>query len=158
MIVHGSAAFALMGPHTMSPLSNGPAVGTCTHARQGFTGIITRDLPTAGRVREGDTDFALRSEHEQLERVEIMTSAGVSPMSTDQEYPVEVAAKQPGLDRVVVGVDFSAPSLAAADWVRLHFAPEASSVLVHAIHIPKPPGFLRSSFPSRDEVDRKSVV
>lgn len=73
-------------------------------------------------------------------------------MSTDQEYPVEVAAQQPGLDRVVIGVDFSAPSLAAADWVRMHFAPEASSVLVHAIHIPKPPGFLRSSFPSRDEV------
>jgi hypothetical protein len=54
------------------------------------------------------------------------------------------------LDRIVVGVDFSAPSVAAANWVARHFAPGAEVVLVHALVIPEPPIFLRGRYPARD--------
>jgi nucleotide-binding universal stress UspA family protein len=54
------------------------------------------------------------------------------------------------LDRIVVGVDFSAPSVAAANWAARHFAPGAEVVLVHALVIPEPPIFLRGRYPARD--------
>lgn len=54
------------------------------------------------------------------------------------------------LDRVVIGMDFSAPAVAAARWVATRFAPGAELVLVHAIDIPEPPRFLRGRFPPTD--------
>lgn len=54
------------------------------------------------------------------------------------------------LQRVVVGVDFSAPSDAAVRWVARELAPEAELVLVHGVDVPEPPSFLRSRFPPRD--------
>lgn len=54
------------------------------------------------------------------------------------------------LQRIVVGVDFSAPSEAAVRWVAHNLAPAAEVVLVHAVDVPEPPSFLRGRFPSRD--------
>jgi nucleotide-binding universal stress UspA family protein len=54
------------------------------------------------------------------------------------------------LERLVVGVDFSAPSVEAARWAANQFAPGAELVLVHVISIPEPPRIVRSRFPRRD--------
>ncbi|HKG94720.1 MAG TPA: universal stress protein [Gemmatimonadaceae bacterium] len=51
------------------------------------------------------------------------------------------------LERLVVGVDFSAASVAAAKWAATHFAPGAELTLVHAVYVPEPPRFLRGRFP-----------
>lgn len=56
------------------------------------------------------------------------------------------------LDRVVVGVDFSAPSLAAAVWTAHQFAQGAELVLAHALFVPDPPSFLRGRYPPRDSL------
>ncbi len=53
------------------------------------------------------------------------------------------------LDRIVIGMDFGPPAVAAARWVRRHVAPDAGLVLVHAICIPEPPAILRGRFPAR---------
>lgn len=53
------------------------------------------------------------------------------------------------LERVVVGVDFSDPSIAAVLWTARHLAPDAELMLVHAIDVPEPPAFLRGRFPPR---------
>jgi nucleotide-binding universal stress UspA family protein len=42
----------------------------------------------------------------------------------------------PDLERVVVGIDFSEPSLRAARWVAQRFAPGAQLILVHVVHLP----------------------
>lgn len=52
------------------------------------------------------------------------------------------------LERVVIGMDFSEPSLAAARWVARHFAPEAEIILLHSLEIAQPPTFLRTALPS----------
>ena len=54
------------------------------------------------------------------------------------------------LDRLVIGIDFSTPSVDAARWVARHFAPGAELVLLHVISIPEPPPIVRSRFPRRD--------
>jgi nucleotide-binding universal stress UspA family protein len=54
------------------------------------------------------------------------------------------------LERIVVGVDFSAHSVEAARWVANRFAPGAELVLVHVISIPEPPPIVRSRYPRRD--------
>jgi nucleotide-binding universal stress UspA family protein len=54
------------------------------------------------------------------------------------------------LQRVVIGMDFSAPAEAAARWTAQHFARGAELVLVHVIAIPEPPRFLRGRFPPRE--------
>jgi len=54
------------------------------------------------------------------------------------------------LDRIVIGMDFSAPAVAAAQWVRRHIAQDAELMLLHAISIPEPPGVLRGRFPARE--------
>ena len=54
------------------------------------------------------------------------------------------------LDTVVIGTDFSAPSVAAAEWTAQHFAPDAELVLVHVVTVPEPPRFLRGRFPPTD--------
>lgn len=56
------------------------------------------------------------------------------------------------LDRIVVGVDFSAPAMEAARWVVGHFAPDAEVILVYSIEVPRPPDFLGSLLPPRDEL------
>lgn len=47
------------------------------------------------------------------------------------------------IERVVVGMDFSAPAIAGARWVARHLAPRAELTLVHVIDLPPQPGFLR---------------
>ena len=54
------------------------------------------------------------------------------------------------LERVVVGIDFSPPSVETARWVAQQLAPGAEIILVHAISIPEPPPIVRSRFPRRD--------
>jgi nucleotide-binding universal stress UspA family protein len=46
------------------------------------------------------------------------------------------------LSRVLVGIDFSAPSLAAARWVAESFAPRAELVFIHVIPEPRLPPYL----------------
>lgn len=57
------------------------------------------------------------------------------------------------LERVVIGMDFSEPSIAAARWAALHFAPDAELVLVHSIEIQRPPRFLRAALPPPAELE-----
>lgn len=47
------------------------------------------------------------------------------------------------LQSVVVGIDFSWPSITTMQWVSRELAPGAELVLVHALEIPEPPGILR---------------
>jgi universal stress protein E len=54
------------------------------------------------------------------------------------------------INRLVVGIDFSTPSVEAAQWVTRHFAPDAELVLLHVISIPTPPPIVESRFPQRD--------
>ena len=54
--------------------------------------------------------------------------------------------------RIVVGVDFSDASLAAARWVATEFAPDAEVILVHVESTPRIPSWLPNEFaPSPDE-------
>lgn len=62
------------------------------------------------------------------------------------------------LERIVIGVDFGAPSVAAVGWVRQHFAPGAECLLVHAVDVPQAPGFLRGAFPSREEILKSALT
>lgn len=58
------------------------------------------------------------------------------------------------LERVVVAIDFSERSIAAAQWVARRFAPRAEIVLVHALELPPPPLFLRGhAFWREDDVE-----
>jgi nucleotide-binding universal stress UspA family protein len=56
------------------------------------------------------------------------------------------------LDRVVVSLDFSEPSMRAVEWVAQHFARGAELVLVHAIHLPTPPRFLAGRYPPAERL------
>jgi nucleotide-binding universal stress UspA family protein len=58
----------------------------------------------------------------------------------------------PSLDRLVVGIDFEAPSLTAVQWLRERFAPDSEMHLVHTVDIPYPGTFLEAPFPSHLEV------
>ena len=58
----------------------------------------------------------------------------------------------PRLDRVVVALDLSEPSLAAAQWVARHFARGAELVLVHVIHVPAAPRFLEGRYPPTERL------
>lgn len=55
-------------------------------------------------------------------------------------------------DRVVIGVDFSGPSIAAAQWVARGLAPDAELRLVHVLDVPRPPRFLEGRYPSRERL------
>lgn len=61
-------------------------------------------------------------------------------------------AAAPRLDRVVVALDFSEPSIRAVTWVAQHFARGAELVLVHAIHVPTPPRFLEGRYPPTERL------
>jgi nucleotide-binding universal stress UspA family protein len=54
------------------------------------------------------------------------------------------------VQRVVVGVDFSEPSVAAVRWTARELARDAELVLVHAVDVPEAPSFLRGRFPPRE--------
>jgi nucleotide-binding universal stress UspA family protein len=54
------------------------------------------------------------------------------------------------LHRVVIGMDFSVPAMAAAAWTARYLAPESELVLVHVIVLPEIPRFLRKRTPSPD--------
>lgn len=54
--------------------------------------------------------------------------------------------------RVVVGVDFTDTSLAAARWASVQLAPEAEIVLAHIAPEPTPPQFLRGHLPLVAEI------
>jgi nucleotide-binding universal stress UspA family protein len=51
-------------------------------------------------------------------------------------------------ETVIVAVDFTAASLAAARWVAMQLAPRAEVVLAHVVGEPAAPSFLRSHLPS----------
>src|SRR5688500_12762348 len=53
------------------------------------------------------------------------------------------------LPRIVGGVDFSAPSIAAAKWAARYFAGARVS-LVHTVFGPRPPSFLRGRLPAAE--------
>jgi nucleotide-binding universal stress UspA family protein len=73
-------------------------------------------------------------------------------MSAEHEGEGVQPSDQIRIERIVAGVDFSAPSIAAACWAREHFAPQADCHIIHALDVPRPPRLLRGAFPSRDEV------
>ena len=56
------------------------------------------------------------------------------------------------IERIIVGVDFSDPSIAAALWTARHLGRGAELILAHSIAVPEPPGFLRGRYPSRDGI------
>jgi nucleotide-binding universal stress UspA family protein len=51
------------------------------------------------------------------------------------------------LQRIVIGIDFSEASIAAAKWVAHSFAPDAELLLCHVVDIPAPPRPLRRLAP-----------
>ena len=55
-------------------------------------------------------------------------------------------------NKVVIAVDFSSASLAAARWVAMQLAPRAELALVHVVSEPAVPSFVRPHLPSLDEV------
>ncbi|HUF29146.1 MAG TPA: universal stress protein, partial [Gemmatimonadaceae bacterium] len=54
------------------------------------------------------------------------------------------------LNRLVVGVDFSEASIAAAVWAVQQFGRGAEVVLAHVISIPKPPPIAKGDHPRRE--------
>jgi len=62
------------------------------------------------------------------------------------------------LEKIVIGIDFGQQSLQAARWVREQLAPEAELVLVHSVHVPTAPRFMRGGYPDQDEVRRTLEV
>jgi nucleotide-binding universal stress UspA family protein len=53
-------------------------------------------------------------------------------------------------NRIVVGIDFSEPSVEAARWAARNFAPGAEVVLLHVIAIPDAPPIVQNRYPRRD--------
>jgi nucleotide-binding universal stress UspA family protein len=66
------------------------------------------------------------------------------------------------LNRVLIGVDFSAPSLATARWAAESFAPRAELVLIHVIPEPRTPPYLdrarRSARPIAVTTERSTAL
>ncbi len=55
------------------------------------------------------------------------------------------------MERIVVGIDFSDSSCAAALWLSEHFGPRSRLDLVHALDARRPPAFLLRAFPHLDQ-------
>lgn len=55
--------------------------------------------------------------------------------------------------RILVGLDFSAPSIAAARWVRQSFAPDAEIILAHVFEPPDRPRFAQDKLPPEDVLE-----
>jgi nucleotide-binding universal stress UspA family protein len=62
------------------------------------------------------------------------------------------------INRIVVGVDFCEPSVAAARWTALELAPDAEIVLVHAVDMARPPRLLRGAMAPVERVAENAVV
>ena len=58
--------------------------------------------------------------------------------------------RQMAPERILIGVDFRQPSLAAASWAAAHFG-ESTIELAHVLPIPEVPAFLRPSMPALDD-------
>ncbi len=56
-----------------------------------------------------------------------------------------------GLGCVVAAVDFTGDGLEGARWAARHLAPERL-VLLHSVHLPEPPGFLKGLFGDEEQV------
>lgn len=56
------------------------------------------------------------------------------------------------IERVVIGMDFSQPALAAARWAARVFQDDVELILVHVLDIPQPPSFLQGSLPPHEEL------
>lgn len=54
---------------------------------------------------------------------------------------------------VVVGMDFSEPSVVAARWAVEHFAPDADITLLHVIDLPDRPAFAEELLPATDTIE-----
>jgi len=54
--------------------------------------------------------------------------------------------------RIVVGVDFREPSVAAARWTAQELAPDAEIVLLHVVDLPRPPRALRGAMAPAERV------
>ena len=55
-----------------------------------------------------------------------------------------------GIERVLVGTDFSPASIEATRWTARHFGRDAELVLAHVVAIPEPPPIVRGRFPKRE--------
>jgi nucleotide-binding universal stress UspA family protein len=58
---------------------------------------------------------------------------------------------RPVLERLLVGVDFRQPSLAAARWAATHFGSGTRIDLAHVVAVPEVPRFLESAVPALDD-------
>lgn len=56
-------------------------------------------------------------------------------------------------DRILVGLDFGAASIAAARWARNWFAPRAELILTHVIEPPKRPHFAHDALPPEEVLE-----
>ena len=57
------------------------------------------------------------------------------------------------IESVIVGMDFSEPSMAAARWAAEHFAPNAGITLVHVVALPDRPAFAEDLLPATDAIE-----
>jgi nucleotide-binding universal stress UspA family protein len=65
--------------------------------------------------------------------------------------PPERGISRPVLERILVGVDFRQPSLAAARWAATHFGSCTPIELAHVLSVPEVPGFLKPMMPVLDD-------
>jgi nucleotide-binding universal stress UspA family protein len=65
--------------------------------------------------------------------------------------PSERATSRPALERILVGVDFRQPSLAAARWASTHFGSRTRIGLAHVRSVPEVPGFVKPMMPALDD-------
>ena len=65
--------------------------------------------------------------------------------------PPERGISRPVLERILVGVDFRQPSLAAARWAATHFGSCTRIELAHVLSVPEVPGFLKPMMPALDD-------
>ena len=72
--------------------------------------------------------------------------------------PAHASRDGPTAHRVVIGVDFSSASLAAARWTAHHLVPEAELVLVHVVEVPKMPAYLRGIAFAADRMANRATA
>lgn len=65
--------------------------------------------------------------------------------------PPERGIFPPALERILVGVDFRQPSLAAARWASTHFGTRTRIGLAHVRSVPEVPGFANPMMPALDD-------
>jgi nucleotide-binding universal stress UspA family protein len=65
--------------------------------------------------------------------------------------PHERGISPPVLERILVGVDFRQPSLAAAKWASTHFGSRTRIGLAHVRSVPEVPGFAEPVMPALDD-------